>query len=287
MTGAKHPMWLIGAAALAVASPASADAQSGTITFTRATTVDVDAPPQMAEVRDRFSEAMKKSFLLHFDPSSSLMVPAPEREGQEAPPAVFAMTRGNLDALVDMFEHEAASPENVLTHAYSGSGGEVAVRVFEVFQTVFRMDGAPPDIDWQIADDQRMHLGHRVTRATARVNGGEVVAWFAPGIPVPGGPALFGGLPGMILVLSLNGGNTIYAATVVSLDGMDGEIAPPEEAGRLMTPEEYGAFVSDEVRDMRRSFRRMRNQARHLQQCALGTSNGRIRLSCFDPRGGF
>lgn len=285
MTGAKDPMWLIGAAALAVAAPASADAQSGTITYTHVTTVEVDAPEAMTEVRDRFAEAREKSFLLHFNPSSSLMVPAPEAEREESRPAVFPMTHSNLDALADMFEHEAASPENVLTHAYSGSGGAVAVRVFEVFQTVFRMDRAPLDTDWRTTDDQRVHLSHRVTRATARLNGGEVVAWFAPDIPVSGGPALFGGLPGMILVLSLNGGNTIYAATAVSLDGVDGEIAPPADGGRVMTPEEYGSFVSDEIRDMRRSFRRLRNQQRHLQRCALGVSSGQLRLPCFEPPG--
>ena len=69
------------------------------------------------------------SLLLHFDPPSSLMVPAPEVEGEESPPAVFPMTHNNLAALADMFEHEAASPENVLTHTYSGSGGSAAVRV--------------------------------------------------------------------------------------------------------------------------------------------------------------
>ena len=156
MTGTKHPMWLIGAPALAIAAPASADAQGGTITYTRVITVEVDAPEEMTEVRDRFAEAREKSFLLHFNPSSSLMVPAPEAEREETRPAVFPMTRNNLDALADMFEHEAASPENVLTHAYSGSGGAVAVRVFEAFRTVFRMDRAPLDADWRITDDQRM-----------------------------------------------------------------------------------------------------------------------------------
>ena len=287
MTSAKHRLWLIGAAALAVASPASANPQSGTIAYTRGTTVDVDVPPEIAEVRDRFAEAREKSFLLHFDSASSLMVPAAEVEREESRPAVIPMTHNNLDALADIFEHEAASPENVLTHAYSGSGGAGAVRVFEVFQTLFRMDRAPLDNDWQVTDDQRLHLSHRVTRATARLNGGEVVAWFAPDIPVPGGPALYGGLPGMILVLALNSGNTIYAATAVSLDGADGEIVPPEEEGRVMTREEYESFVSDGIRDMRRSLRRLRNQARHLQQCAFRVRSGRLALSCFDPRGGF
>ncbi len=286
MTSAKHSVWLC-AAVLFVAPPGRADAQGGTITYTRVTTVDVDVPREMAGVRDRFVEARQKSFLLHFDPSSSLMLPAPEEEGEASPPALFSMTHNNLDALADMFQHEAASPENLLTHAYSGSEEGTAVRVFEAFQTVFRMDPVPIDAEWQLSDEQRMHLGHRVTRATARFGGREVVAWFAPDVPVQGGPALYGGLPGMILVLSLNGGSTVYAATAISLDGAEAVIVPPADEGRVMAREEYEPFVSDGVRDMRRDFRRLRNQARHLQQCALGMSSGRLALSCYDRRGGF
>lgn len=287
MTSTKHFLWLVGAAALFVASPGLADAQSGTITYTRAITVDVDVPQEMAAVRDRLVEGREKSFLLHFDPSSSLMFPAPDDAGEESPPAVFSMTHNNLDALADMFQHEVESPENVLTHAYSGAEGIAAVRVFEAFQTVFRMDPVSLDAEWQLTDEQRMHLGHRVTRATARLGGREVVAWFAPDIPVQGGPALYGGLPGMILVLSLNGGSTVYAATAVSLDGPEGEIVPPADEGRVIAQDEYEPFVSDGMRDMRRSFRRMRNQAPHLQRCALGMMDGRLALSCFDRQGGF
>jgi hypothetical protein len=111
------------------------------------------------------------------------------------------------------------------------------------------------------------------------------VAWFAPDIPVQGGPALYGGLPGMILVLALNGGNTIYGATTVSLEGAGEEVVPPVDEGRAMSGEEYRDFVADEVRDMRRSLRRMRREARHLDDCAVGGQDGRMTLSCFD-RGG-
>ncbi|MXX56641.1 MAG: GLPGLI family protein [Gemmatimonadetes bacterium] len=274
---------LIGPAALAVAAPASADAQGGTITYSRSTIIEVDAPEDMAAVLNLLAQEWQKSFLLHFDPSSSLMIPGPEVEGENPPPALFPMTHNNLDALVDMFEHQATSPENVLAYAYSDSGGAVAVRGFDVFRTEFRMDHAGLDAEWQITDDRRMHLSYQVTRATATLDGGEVVAWFAPDIPVPSGPALFGGLPGMILVLALNGGNTVYAATAVSLDGVDNEIVPPENEERLMTQDEYDSFVSDEIRDMRRQFRRLRNQGPHLEQCALARRNGRLSLSCFDP----
>ena len=271
-------------AVLAIASPAPADAQSGTITYTRVTTVDVEVPEEMAEARNRLAAARERSFLLHFDPASSLMVPAQEDEGEESPPAVFPMTHANLDAVVEMVESVAASQENGLTHAYANSDG-AAIRVLALFEEVLRTDVPPPDVEWTITDDHRTHLGYRATRATARRDSGEIVAWFAPDIPVQAGPALYGGLPGMILVLSLNGGSTIYGATAVSLDGAEEEIVPPADEARVVSQEEYRSFVNDEIRDMRRSLRGLRNRARHLDECALGGKSGRMTLSCFD-RGG-
>lgn len=270
--------------AFAIASTGVADAQSGTITYTRVATADVEVPGGMAEVRSRLAEARERSFLLHFNQSASLMVPAPDDQGEESPPAVFPMTHANLDIVVEISESIVASQENAVTQAYSGSDGAPGVRVLEAFEEVLRTD-APPSVDWRLTDDQRTHAGYRVRRATALSDGGEMVAWFAPDIPVQAGPALHGGLPGMILVLSLNGGSTVYGATAVSLDGAEEQIVPPADEGRMVSPEEYQSFVRDEIRDMRRSLRRMRNQGRHLDDCALGGKNGRIRLSCFD-RGG-
>ena len=279
-----RPLLPIVGAVLAIASPGPADAQSGTITYTRAIVVDVDVPEEMTEVRDRLAEAEEQSFLLHFDPSSSLMVPAPEDEERELLPAVFRMTQDNLDAVVEMVESVAASRENGLTHAYANSDG-ATVSVLELFGEVLRTDVPLPDVEWAITDDQRTHLGYRANRATARLDGGEIVAWFAPDIPVQAGPALHGGLPGIILVLSLNGGSTVYGATAVSLEGAEEQIVPPAHEGRLVSQAEYQSFVKDEIRDMRRSLRRLRNRARHLDECALGGKSGRMTLSCFD-RGG-
>lgn len=272
------------AAALAIASPGLADAQSGTITYTRAIVMDVDVPREMEEARERLTMAREQSFLLHFNPSSSLMVPAPEDEGGEPLPAVFPMTNNNLDAVVGMVESIAASQENVLTQAYSSSDG-AAVRVLTLFQEVLRTDAPPPDIEWSITNDQRTHLGYRVTRATGRLDGDEIVAWFAADIPVQGGPALHGGLPGMILVLFLNGGSTNYGATAISLDGAEDEIVPPADEGRVVSGEAYQSFVSDKVKEMGRTLRSLRNRGRHLDECALAGKSGHMTLSCFD-RGG-
>ncbi len=89
-----------------------------------------------------------------------------------------------------------------------------------------------------------------VQEATAVHNGAEIEAWFTPQIPVQAGPADFGGLPGLILVLSVDGGHLLYSATEVNLEGLgDVEIAPPTE-GDMVTREEYEALVAEKIEEI-------------------------------------
>lgn len=56
-----------------------------------------------------------------------------------------------------------------------------------------------PLMKWTLADETQTILGHRCQKATCRFRGRDFIAWFAPGVPIKGGPWKFGGLPGCIL----------------------------------------------------------------------------------------
>ena len=70
-------------------------------------------------------------------------------------------------------------------------------------------------------------------------------------------PALYGGLPGMILALSVNDGVTTYMATEVVLEAVeDGLIQVPED-GQATSPEVYRSYVSSFAMEVISSFRDM------------------------------
>ena len=95
---------------------------------------------------------------------------------------------------------------------------------------VHRVGAGVAPVEWSITEQHAEHLGYHVTRAVGEVGGESAEAWFAPDIPVSAGSSLYGGLPGMILVLSLKQGRTTYSATEVALEGVeDGLIQVPEE----------------------------------------------------------
>ena len=57
--------------------------------------------------------------------------------------------------------------------------------------------------DWTISYEKKMIGGFKCYKATKKCKcGKDIVAWFTPEIPVPFGPAGYGGAPGLILELS-------------------------------------------------------------------------------------
>lgn len=56
--------------------------------------------------------------------------------------------------------------------------------------------------DWQISEEQDSIVGLLCYKATTQYGGRSYTAWFAPSIPIPDGPYVFAGLPGLIIKIS-------------------------------------------------------------------------------------
>jgi GLPGLI family protein len=115
-----------------------------------------------------------------------------------------------------------------------------------------------PTYPWKLTAEQADFLGYAVQKATAVLDSSVIEAWFTPQIPVQGGPATFGGLPGMILVVSIDDGEVQYTATGISLSPIaEGVIVRPTE-GDEVTREEYEKIVAEKLEELRSTQRRIR-----------------------------
>ena len=74
------PLWLL--------LPAAIAAQQGTITYTYSVKYGFEIPERWGALRDQIPSSRSGTMLLHFDPSASLMTPAPEEEKEAAPAIV-------------------------------------------------------------------------------------------------------------------------------------------------------------------------------------------------------
>lgn len=75
-------------------------------------------------------------------------------------------------------------------------------------------------IDWHIEDKFKEILGYSCQKATTTLtvrNGTkkEIIAWFTMEIPIPTGPFMYAGLPGLILEVDNHLGRKIYARKIL------------------------------------------------------------------------
>lgn len=245
--------------ALAIAgfglAPAPADGQAGHVHYLRSVQYDFHVPERWARMRDRIEAQSTGTMVLLFDASRSIMMPDPEEA--EARGRGGARDSDRVDrralgmALRLRMASASRSDQEDMIQAYVDFGSGAITETREFMGRTFLISGDRPTYQWKLGTEQREFLGYMVQKATAVHDGAEIEAWFTPQIPVQAGPADFGGLPGLILVLSVDSGHLLYSASEVNLEGLgDVEIAPPTE-GEMVTREEYEAIVAEKIEEIR------------------------------------
>lgn len=78
----------------------------------------------------------------------------------------------------------------------------------------------------------------------------KITAWFTPSIPVQAGPENFGNLPGLILELDINDGDTVFSLDKLELKELETKIEEPTK-GKEVTREEYRKIVREKMKEMR------------------------------------
>lgn len=249
---------------LILAAPGALSAQEGSIAYTHSVRLDVEIPEGMrarlpapggreggpgAFPRDRVSEV-----ILLFNPAESLMKPVPPAPREAGPPGgrdgMVALRQG-MGARMRMASASRRDRETIVeAHVDYDSGAIVEAREF--LGRTFIIEDEQPAYTWKLTGEQAEFLGYAVQKATARQDSTTIEAWFTPEILVPGGPATYGGLPGMILVVSINEGTEQYTATAVSLTKVaEGVIVKPTE-GERVTRDRYEQIVAEKLEELRR-----------------------------------
>lgn len=99
-------------------------------------------------------------------------------------------------------------------------------------------------IDWSISGDTVVIGGYTSYRAETDFGGRHYTAYFSPEIPVPFGPYLFGGLPGLIMEMQSDDGLVAYAFEYLRPIDNGDNIHPPTLA-RYITDEDFEKYVID------------------------------------------
>lgn len=143
----------------------------------------------------------------------------------------------------------------------------------EIMDRSYIVTDSVKKLNWKLTDETRQILTYTARKAVAHrevqrpqitVENGEmkrtvindtvnVVAWFTTDIPVPVGPELQAQLPGAILELDINNGQTVYKATEVSPKVNANKIKEPKD-GKKVTAAEFTTERDKLMEEMRRNM---------------------------------
>jgi GLPGLI family protein len=102
---------------------------------------------------------------------------------------------------------------------------------------------------WKLTGKQKTILNYTCTEAVKTDSLRTVTAWFTSAIPVPAGPENYVGLPGMVLEVNINNGETIIMAVSINAALDEEELVKPED-GKQVTEEEFNAIVDEKLKEM-------------------------------------
>jgi GLPGLI family protein len=219
--------------------PVAALAQQGSALYEQRIQLQIELPPEMEAMRDRIPRENTSSHQLFFEGPVSLMKNVPQAE-QNNP--IEAESEGVRFRMITARTDD---------ETYTDHDEHVQIERRDFLDRTFLITGTPPELAWRLTDERAEFLGYVSQKAVATTAGGaSVEAWFTPEIPAPVGPAGYGGLPGLILVLSEGDGRRTFVAKEVSLEPLaEGTLQAPTR-GRQVTREAFEAIVEERMREL-------------------------------------
>jgi len=227
--------------------------QEGTISYDRVIKIDIELPPEMESMRDRIPTENTTQMELRFNGVESTWKASAEQDDDGR---TRGFNRGGMRIMMsggrDQNETWINHDEGLMTERRDFMGRTFLIKTDQ------------PTLAWKLTGEQSEFDGYVVHRATAVRDSSSIEAWFAPEIPVSVGPGPFGGLPGAILVLTIDEGKTTFTATEVLMGEIkEGSIAEPVE-GREVTREEFDQIVEEKRKEMEAQFGNRRNGSRFI-----------------------
>lgn len=114
----------------------------------------------------------------------------------------------------------------------------------------FRVVGRIEPLSWRLLGEESEYLGYVVQKAVAERDSATIEAWFTVDVPGFAAPEDYTGLPGVVLMVSVNRGETLIQAVDVQTDLPPEAVARPDE-GDEITAEEFDALVAEKTEEFR------------------------------------
>lgn len=251
-----------------VTATASAQVKQGVITYERK--INMHKTINDEQMKAIIPEFRTSRHQLLFDDSISLYKNIPE---DEAPDPFDNGSGGGVRTVVRF-----GGGDN--DELYKDFAAQKSLRQTELSNKTYLVQDSLRKQQWKLTDETKTILGYNCRKAitTQRMamrnstirtvqsggtttssdtsSGGspkmqevEVIAWYAEDIVTPAGPENNGGLPGAILQLNINNGQTVFTATEVNKNLSKKELKQPVK-GKKITAQEFTALQEEMLQNM-------------------------------------
>ena len=232
----------LAALALALLLPTAVSAQEGTVNYAVTTQVEIELPPELAHMQDQVPTENISELVLLFNETEALTMTPPSEDEDNVPDPSTTLESGGVQMV---FRIGGANNEDQ-TYVNLATGEITEKREF--LGRTFRIQSDASPLAWRLTGEQSEFLGYPCQKAVAERDSTTYEAWFTSQIPVSAGPEQYGGLPGLILVLTA--GDRTFEATSVSLEPLAEDAIEAPSGGREVTSEEFEEIVEERMRDM-------------------------------------
>ncbi|MBT8220517.1 MAG: GLPGLI family protein [Bacteroidia bacterium] len=135
---------------------------------------------------------------------------------------------------------------------YKNLSSNMAVDNRDIMGKAFIIETEIEKTKWKMTGQKKEILGYMAMEATTIENDSiPVKAYFTPQIPVPNGPAMYQGLPGLILEIDRNNGESVITATSIELGEITDASLEKPTTGKKVTQEEFEAIRKKKMQEMR------------------------------------
>ena len=219
-------------------SPLTSAAQEGKVIYDETVKIEINLPPEMADMKDKIPNSQTAQKMLVFNETESMTRAADE----EAEPVNIAHESEGI-----AFKMSVIGEEN---ETYVNFDDEQSIEKRDFMGRTFLITGDLEPIAWKLTSERSEFLGYMCMKATAVRDSTTLEAWFTPEIPIPAGPELYGGLPGLILVLNIDDGKRSFAAKEVQLEELPDDAIQKPAKGKKVSREEFDKIVEDKMKEM-------------------------------------
>ena len=145
--------------------------------------------------------------------------------------------------------------DNPLEIIYSDLETNTTIEQRELMDKTFLIKDSIQPSKWKISAETKEVSGYSCQKAfLINDNNDEIFAWFTPQIPVSTGPGGMGGLPGLILYVSMDSGRYTVAADKIILRKIEkGEIEAPKK-GKEITQAKFDRLVEKKRKQQEKEY---------------------------------